>query len=103
MQQEVGPEGSRITFTPTPDVIVRRSGWVRDGNRLTMRLHITSPAEFPNYALCLWAVPAPFSADRIRIETTAKDFNLVKNTAGEFHVVLLFDLAREMELVVNVR
>jgi hypothetical protein len=102
-QQEVGPEGSHITYTRTPDVIVRRSGWIRDGDRLTMRLHITSPAEFPNYALCLWAIPAPFSADRTRVDTTAKDFILVKNTAGEFHLVLLFDLVREMELVVNVR
>ena len=63
-RQEAGPEGSSITYTRTPDVVVRRSAWVRDGDSLTMHLKISSPAEFPDYALCIWGVPAPFSADR---------------------------------------
>ena len=67
-----------------------------------MHLKISSPTEFPDYALCLWGVPAPFSADRATVETNAKDFIPVKNTAGEFHLVLMFDLQREMELFVRV-
>lgn len=100
--QEAGPEGSRITYTRTPDVVVRRSPWVRDGASLTMHLTISSPVELPDYALCLWGVPAPFSADRSAVQTDAKDFILVKNTAGEFHLVLVFDLQREMNLSVRV-
>jgi hypothetical protein len=60
-------------------------------------------ASFPNYAICLWGLPVPFSADRSRIATNAKDFIAVKNTSGESHLVLLFDLKPDAELTVSVR
>jgi hypothetical protein len=44
-----------------------------------------------------------FTADRSRVKTSAKDFIVVKNTAGEFHLVLVFDLKPNAELTVNIR
>lgn len=100
--QERGQEGSEISHTETPDVDVVRSGWSGERDH-TIKLKMVTKAEFPDYAIALWGVPAKFSPDRSRISTNAKDFVLAKNIGGEFHIVLLFDLKPGAELNVTVR
>jgi hypothetical protein len=97
------PGGSAISWVKTPDVEILRSGWTRGGDTQSVRLRMRTQASFPDYAICLWGLPTPFPSDRSRIETNAKDFIAVKNTAGEFHLVLVFDLKPEAELTVSVR
>jgi hypothetical protein len=50
--------------------------------------------EFGNYAVCLWNIPKAFAwkSARERIKTNADDFLVAKNTDGEIHLVLFFDL-----------
>jgi hypothetical protein len=57
-----------------------------------MALTMQTQARFPNYAVCLWALPADLQPAAERIETNAKDFLLARNADGESHLVLCFDL-----------
>ena len=101
--QERQPLGSAITYTETPDVNIERSRWMPAGDSLTITLRMHTEATFEDYAIALWGVPAAFSPDRDRITTNAKDFILAKNTDGEFHLVLFFDLEPNAEVTVTVR
>ena len=96
--QERGPLGSTISYTETPDVNIVRSRWLRQDGQVSITLAIHTEASFPDYALALWGVPTAYSPDRSRIETNAKDFVLARNTDGEFHLVLFFDLYPNAEL-----
>ncbi len=96
--QDPGEKGGKISHTETPDVDVIRSEWSGDADR-TVKLKMVTNAEFKDYAIALWGVPVQFSMDRSRIKTDAKDFVLAKNTDGEFHIVLFFDLKPDTELV----
>ena len=58
---------------------------------------------FNDYAVALWGVPAPFSRDRSRVQTNAKDFILARNIGDEFHLILVFDLRPDVELWVTLR
>ena len=102
-QQERGPQGSTISHVETPDVVVLRTGWKKDQTGVTMGLKMVTRAEFPNYAIALWGLPAEFGSnpDASRIETNAKQFILARNTDGELHLVLFFDLVPQAELQVT--
>ena len=97
------PGGSAVSWVRTPDVEILRSDWTRSGDAQSVRLRMRTQASFPDYAICLWGLPTPFPSDRSRIKTNAKDFIAVKNTAGESHLVLVFDLKPDAELTVSVR
>ncbi len=99
--QERGPQGSAITHTETPDVEIARSPWRQSDAGLTIQLKMRTEAHFTDYAICLWGLPLD-SLDRSRIRIDAKDFVLARNTEGEHHIVLLFDLRPELELSVTV-
>jgi hypothetical protein len=101
--QERGPQGSAITHVETPDVDIVRSQWHRDENGLTIKLKMLTQSEFQDYAIALWGLPAAFSRDQSRVETSAKEFILAKNTDGEFHLILVFDLKPDAELQVTLR
>ena len=62
-------------------------------------------AEFPDYAIALWELPDEFARNPnpSRIETNAKEFILAKNTDGEYHMVLLFDLVPDFVLEVTLK
>ena len=49
-------------------------------------------AEFQDYAIALWGLPMSWKADASRVDTNAKEFVLAKNTEGEKHLILFFDL-----------
>jgi len=98
-EEERGPQGSSITHVRTPDVDIRRSETHRDGV-LTITLRMLTEAEFPDYAVALWNVPP---TDPARIETNAKEIVRARNTDGETHLVLFFDLRPGAEVWVRVR
>lgn len=60
--------------------------------------------EFKNYAICLWNIPQEFAhnPNQERIKTNAHDFIVAKNTAGEYHLVLFFDLKPDATLDVRI-
>lgn len=100
-RQDRGPEGSAISHTEIPDVTVLRSPWQRDGGTSTMTLTMQTDAEFPDYAIALWDLPSDFNP-AAAIETTASDHILAKNTEGEHHLILFFDLRPGAEIRVTV-
>jgi len=100
--QEVGPEGSAITHTRTPDVAVSRPRWVAEpGGRLRADLTLTSAEPFEDYMIALWGLPDRFNPVA-PIHTNAKDHIVARNLAGEYHLVLVFDLRPETPLWVSV-
>ena len=101
--QERGPEGSTISHVETPDVDVIPSKWTRNDRGLTINLKMRTEAEFDDYAIALWAVPAKFTGDVSSVETNAKECILARNTDGEFHLVLVFDLRPHGQIQVTLR
>jgi hypothetical protein len=67
---------------------------------LRIKLRMETDSEFPGYAIALWGLPI---GDKSRIETNAEDYVLARNTDGEVHIVLYFDLkpAAEIELTIH--
>lgn len=96
--QERGPEGSSITYVVTPDVDIARSQNYDPAKGLTIKLKMDTKAEFPDYAIALWNVPAAFSKDAMGIRTSAKEVTMAKNADGEVHIVLGFDLMPGAEI-----
>lgn len=99
-RQEKGPGGSAISHTVTPDVEVMRSGWMREGSRITLKLKMLTRAEFPDYAIAVWGLPVKKLLPSM-VKTDAKEFILAKNTAGEHHIVLQFDLKPDREIYLS--
>ncbi|MFH1267664.1 MAG: LamG domain-containing protein [Planctomycetota bacterium] len=99
--QTRGPEGSAIAHTETPDVTVLRSPWTRDDRTATVTLSMQTAAEFPDYAIALWSLPEDFDPGAA-IETTAKEHLLARNTDGEHHLILFFDLKPNVEIKVEI-
>lgn len=102
-KQEADAKGSTITHTVTPDVDVQRSGWIDTKDGRTMELTMRTKATFADYAIALWNLPAQGTLDKSRIETNAKEFILARNTAGEYHLVLVFDLKPDLAIKVTLR
>ena len=99
--QDRGSNGSKITHTETPDVTVLRSPWKRTGRTATIRLTMQTSAEFPDYAVALWSLPEDFDR-QAAIETNAKEHILARNTNGEYHLILFFDLKPGAEIQVRI-
>ena len=116
-QQEIDADGnSHIHWVQTPDVDFYQENrnwpyyngvdptrpptfrdaprWMADESGMTVRLRAVTEASFPDYAIALWGLPDSFARDPRpeRIQTNAKEFVLAKNTEGEHHLVLMFDL-----------
>lgn len=101
--QERGPEGSSIAHVETPDVDVLRSGWEHGDGAYRIRLRMVTAARFEDYAIALWGLPEGAHPDRAAIETNADEYILARNTDGEHHLVLLFDLEPDKEIEVSLR
>ena len=76
---------------------------VEEGLRLDLRM--LTEAEFPDYAIAIWELPDEFarSPKLFKVETNAKEFVLAKNTDGEYHMVLFFDLVPDFVLEVTLK
>ncbi len=97
------PNTGMTHYTETPDVLIARTKWSETAEGRAITLTMRTEAHFPDYAIALWNVPMAYTTDRTRIETNAKDFLLVKNTGGECHLVLFFDLEPGGEIQVKLR
>lgn len=64
-----------------------------------------APETVKGYPVCLWNIPESFAADPDpdRIESNATNAIVAKNTAGEYHLVLTFDLQPNAELNVRIK
>jgi hypothetical protein len=100
--QERGPGGSASAPTLTPDVTIHRTPWREtEDQRLHMTLTMDTQETFPDYAIALWGLPESFDP-LAPVETNAKECLLTKNTDGEHHLVLFFDLAPDAALDVTI-
>ena len=86
----------------TPDVDIDPTKWSGDGG-LPIRLKMQTRAHFKDYAIALWNVPKVIAEHPDRIETNAKEYVLAKNTDGEIHLVLFFDLEPDIEIMVQLK
>jgi len=97
------PKGSpAVECVEVPDLNVDRSEWVWEGRDLTMTLKIKGEREVKDLPVCLWGIPAKWEQDLSKIQTNAKEIIPVKNTDGEFHLVLFLDIKPETELRVRI-
>jgi len=99
-RQERGAEGSSIAATDTPPVEIMRSQSYDPKEGLTIKLKMQTQGTFPDYAMALWDVPVRDSARPPVIKTNAREHLLVRNTCGEVHLVLWFDLKPDAEISV---
>ena len=119
-QQDMTEKGSIIRhWVKTPDVDVveisetdagmiggqaRIPAWQKDNGAYKIKMKMLTKSEFSNYAITLWGLPEPFAKnpDPARVQTNAKEFYLAKNTDGEYHMILIFDLAPDFVLDINI-
>lgn len=85
-----------------PDLDVDRSDWVSTEEDVTMSLKIKSEQEIEDFPICLWGIPANWEPELSKIQTNAEEVIPVKNTDGEFHLVLFCNLKKETELRVRI-
>jgi len=101
-EEEIGPNGSTITWVAMPEVIIQQSKWQKSklGSKKTLKM--VTESRFSDYAIALWDLPGKFNLapDPRRIKTSAniKKFILAKNKDNEYHLVLFFDLVPKCEL-----
>ncbi|MEI6070220.1 MAG: hypothetical protein WCS31_00390 [Verrucomicrobiae bacterium] len=102
-REERSAKGSVIKAVEIPDVMIIRSQSFSPDTGLTIKLTMKTTASFPGYAIALWGLPIDFKTPPEDISTTAQSYTLVKNTEGETHMVLDFDLKPGAELHVVLR
>ena len=78
-----------------------RSRWLPVSGGVAINLKMQTERSFADYAIALWDLPATAGQDRSRVRTSAKDFILARNTDGERHLVLFFDLEPGLEIEVT--
>lgn len=91
-RQEAGPQGSASEPTEIPDVRVRLHPWQRSGAQLATQVALETTARFPGYAICLWGLPEEVDPDAPVVTSARGEAVLARNLAGEWHLVLRFDL-----------
>jgi hypothetical protein len=71
-----------------------KPSWMPVEEGLRIELRMLTEAEFPDYAIALWELPDEFTRNPnlFTVETNPKEYVLAKNTDGEYHMVLFFDL-----------
>jgi hypothetical protein len=102
-REERSSKGSVISAVEMPEVQILRAQSFDKETGLTITLTMKTQANFPGYAIALWDLPVEYGADPSDIHTTAQSYTLVKNTDGETHMVLYFDLKPGAELKIILR
>jgi len=102
-RQERGPEGSGISWVDMPEVDVIRSGWRDEDGVFRMDLRMVTTERFEDYAIALWDLPKEADPEHAEVRTNAAEAVLARNTDGEYHLVLRFDLGPEAEVHVELR
>ncbi|MHB1457637.1 MAG: LamG domain-containing protein [Armatimonadota bacterium] len=99
-EQVKGAEGSSVDRTETPDVHIPRARWVRSGDKLALNLKMNTDVSFKDYAIAVWGLPKEFDPSK-PVTSNAKECIVVKNTDGEYHLVLFFDLKPDLRITVK--
>lgn len=102
-RQTRGRQGSEINHVETPDVDVLRFQQTLEDGSVAIRLKMITSATFNDYAVAVWGLPSSYTPERFRIETDAGDFVIARNTDGEFHLILFFDLTPGAEIRVDLK
>jgi hypothetical protein len=102
-REERSPKGSVVSAVEMPEVQIMRAQSFDKDTGLTITLTMKTQAHFPAYAIALWNLPVKYGADPANIQTTARSYTLVKNTDGETHMVLYFDLKPDAVLTIVLR
>lgn len=102
-REERNDKGSIISAVETPDVMIVRSQSFSPDTGLTIKLIMKTTTNFPGYAIALWGLPMDYKTPTGDIQTTAQSYTLVRNTDGETHMVLYFDLKPDAEVQVVLR
>ena len=92
--------GSVVTRTETPDVYIPRARWRRLGDTISLTLKLSTESRFRDYAIAVWGLPKEFDPD-VPVTTDAKECIVVRNTNGEHHLVLFFDLEPDVRIEVK--
>ena len=96
-----GPVGSEIAHTVIPVARIDYPEWVKGEYGLSTEVSITSDAPFSDYAIAVWGLPGDYDPITWTISTSAKRHILARNTLGENHLVLFFDLERNQTLDIH--
>lgn len=96
-------KGSVLNATTIPDVQIQRAQSFDEATGLTITLTMKTQARFPGYAIALWNLPIEYGANSEDIFTSGQSYTLVRNTDGETHMVLDFDLKPSAEVEVILR
>lgn len=88
--QEVDEKGSRVDNAVFPDIYISEPMWQQEKDRWKLRLWMRTGEKYKDYAIAVWDLPE-FDT-RKPIKTNAKEYHLVHNTDGDYHLVLVFDL-----------
>lgn len=116
-EEDLTSAGSKIAWTETPDVDFvsppetnpNRVGgppemptWKKDSDGMSIKLKAITKSKFTDYAIALWGLPQEFARNPnlSKIRSNVKKVLLARNTAGEYHLVVFFDL--EPDLVLRV-
>lgn len=99
--QQRGPKGSSINWTETPDVDIHPSAWSGTEKERTIALEMQTDATFATYAIALWDLPEKFDPTG-SIKTNATEYIVARNTDGEHHLILFFDLKPSLVLTITV-
>jgi len=97
-RNEVNQDGSIINAIETPDVLIMRSQSYNEKAGLTIDLTMNTVEYFPRYAIALWNLPVSYDSQSNDIDTNASNYELVKNTDGEVHMILHFDLEPDAQI-----
>jgi len=102
-RNDVNRNGSIINAVATPDVFIMRSQIYDKEIGLTINLKMNTEEYFPGYVIALWNLPVSYKSESQDIDTNATKYELVKNTDGEVHMVLHFDLKPDSQIKVVLR
>jgi hypothetical protein len=102
-RKERSAKGSVIRAVEIPEVQILRAQSFDKDTGLEITLTMKTKASMPGYAIALWNLPVKYGADPGDIQSTAQSYTLVKNTDGETHMVLYFDLKPDAVLKIVLR
>jgi hypothetical protein len=91
------PTGSAVVRTNTPDVHIPTARWERQGGDMVLKLALRSETPFADYAIAVWDLPKEIRSSPLTAANT-KECLKVRNTDGEEHAVLFFDLKPNMQI-----
>ena len=100
-ERPLSRHGCSMTHTETPDVHVVRTQEKSPEGDVTISLRMMTQEAFPDYAVALWGLPVVCRIHESDVRTDAKEFVLARNTDGETHIVLFFDLKPNVEIHVT--